>query len=166
MTIEELEKSIGSRLPDDYRGFLSAHDDSQLSCTQLFPFTEKTPFGDEGVLDELLTLEDLGSDRPVWIDDVGMLIIGDNLFGYPTYICLREPRVGHIFYYDIQQRSLWEDDQFDRMFENLADGIKEYLSMRSEARLPQKEDGFESFYHVANTFSEFQNLLRDEEIEE
>ena len=166
MTIEELENSIGSRLPDDYRSFLAAHDDSQLPCTQLFPFTEKTPFGDEGVLDELLTLEDLGSDRPVWIDDVGMLIIGDNLFGYPTYICLKAPRVGHIFYYYIQQRSLWEDDEFHRMFDNLADGIREYLRMRSDGRLPQKEDGFESFYHVANSFSEFQNVLRDEEIEE
>lgn len=166
MTIEELEKSIGSRLPNDYRIFLESHDDSQLPCTQLFPFTEKTPFGDEGMMDELLTLEDLGSDRPVWIEDVGMLIIGDNLFSYPTYICLSEPRVGHVFYYDIQQRSLWEDDQFSRMFQNLADGIKDYLKMRSGGLLPQKDDGFESLYHVANSFSEFQNLCRDEEIEE
>ena len=166
MTIEELERSIGSQVPNDYRSFLETHEDSQLPCTQLFPFTEKTPFGDEGVLDELLTLEDLGSDRPVWIDAVGMLIIGDNLFGYPTYICLREPRVGHVFYYDIQQRSHWEDEQFSRMFESLDEDIKEYLRLRSDGKLPQKENGFESFYHVASSFTEFQNLLRDEEIEE
>ena len=103
---------------------------------------------------------------PVWIDAVGMLIIGDNLFGYPTYICLREPRVGHVFYYDIQQRSHWEDEQFSRMFESLDEDIKEYLRLRSDGKLPQKENGFESFYHVASSFTEFQNLLRDEEIEE
>ena len=164
MTLDELEKSIGSKLPDDYREFLESHRESQLPCTKLFPFTEKTPIGEKGVLDELLTLDDLGSDRPVWIEDVGMLIIGDNLFGYPTYVCLKKPRVGHIFYFDLQQRSLWEDEQFYRMFENLADGIKDYLRMRSEGILPHKQEGFESFYHVANSFSEFQELLQDEEV--
>jgi hypothetical protein len=52
------------------------------------------------------------------------------------------------------------------MFENLADEIKDYLRMRAEGTLPQKKAGFESFYHVANSFSEFQGLLQDEEIEE
>jgi hypothetical protein len=166
MTLDDLEMSIGSKLPDDYREFLGTHRESQLPCTKVFPFTEKTPIGEKGVLDELLTLDDLGSNRPVWIEDIGMLIIGDNLFGYPTYVCLKEPWFGHIFYFDLQQRSLWEDEQFHRMFENLADEIKDYLRMRAEGTLPQKKAGFESFYHVANSFSEFQGLLQDEEIEE
>lgn len=166
MTLDDFETLLGAKLPDDYREFLKTHHESQLPCTKLFSFTEKTPIGEKGVLDELLTIDDLGSDRPVWIKDVGMVIIGDNLFGYPTCLCLKAPRVGQIFYFDIQQRCFWEDEQFYRMFENLADELKDYLRMRSEGVLPQKEEGLESFYHVASSFSEFQGLLQDEKIEE
>ena len=166
MTPEDIEELIGTKLPDDYRAFLSGHAESHFDVSKHYPITEKTPFGDTAVLDELATLKDFEKDGVNGFQDVSMLIIGSNLFGYPTCLCLSPERFGHIFYYDIQQRSLWEEDQFYSMFENLADEIKDYLKMRSDGKLPQKEEGFESFYHAANSFTEFMGLLKDEEIED
>lgn len=163
MTVEDIEERVGTKLPDDYRAFLSGHAESQFSVSQRYPLSERTPFGEFAILDELATLKDFEKDGVNGFQDVSMLIIGNNLFGYPTCLCLSAPRFGHVFYYDIQQRSLWEDDRFYSMFESLADTIKDYLRMRSNEELPEKEEGFESFYHAANSFTEFQSLLRDEE---
>ena len=163
MTFQELEQRIALKLPDDYRQFLEAHTESLLPTSQVFSLSEKTPFGESGVLDELNTLGSFANNGIRLFEDVRMLVIGDNLFGYPTCLCLKYPRHGHVFYFDIQQRSLWQDEQFYSMFENLAETVKDYLRMRSAQQLPRKEAGLESFYHVADSFSEFQGLLRDEE---
>ncbi len=165
MTIQELEERIGAELPEDYRRFLTEHSESLLPSTQRFPLAEKTPFGDAGLLDELATLGDFDSRGIFKFEDVGMIIIGNNLLGYPTCLCLKPLKAGHIFYYDIQQRSLWKDEQFYSTFKNLAETVRDYLRLRSDGLLPSKEEGFESFYYVASSFSEFQGLLTDEDFD-
>ncbi len=164
MSIAELEQQIGLKLPEDYRWFLEHHRDAYLPNTQVFPFAEQTPFGQTGALDELKTLESYKEDGVHLFEDVEMLIIGDNLFGYPTCLSLRSSSYGHIFYYDPQQRVSWPDSQFHSQFENLAESVKSYLVTRTAGELPSKEPGMESFYHAADSFSAFQALLKDDEL--
>jgi len=164
METADLEQRIGMKLPDDYRQFLEHHRDAFLPATQVFPFTEKTPFGETGMLDELKTLDCFNEDGIHLFEDVCMLIIGNNLLGYPTCLSLRPSSRGQVFYYDLQQRAFWPDSQFHSMFENLADSVKDYLEARSLGHLVSKEAGMESFYHVTDSFTAFQAMLQEEEV--
>ena len=155
MDVETLERQIGIQLPDDYRCHLSAATTFQLDATHWYRITERTPFGDKGGIDRLLTLKDFAKEGINGFPDVKMLIIGDNLFGYTTCICLDRARYGHVFYYDFEQRSLWAREQFFKMFPDLSEDIKQYIQDRDLGLLPKKQDGFESFYHTANSFSGF-----------
>lgn len=164
MSFTELEQRIGLKLPEDYRQFLEHHREAYLPNTKVFPLGEQTPIGETGVLDELKTLESFEEDGIHLFEDADMLIIGDNLFGCPTCLSLRTSSFGHIFYYDLQQRVFWPDSQFHSMFENLAESVTRYLESRAAGELPAKESGMESFYHVADSFSAFQALLKDDEL--
>ena len=164
MRTADLEQRIGLKLPDDYRQFLEHHRDAFLPGTLVFPFTEKTPFGETGMLDELKTLDCFNEDGIHLFEHVGMLIIGNNLLGYPTCLSLRPPSRGQVFYYDLQQRVFWPDSQFHSMSENLADSVKDYLQARSLGHLVSKDEGMESFYLVADSFSAFQAMLQEEEV--
>lgn len=165
MDVHTLENQIGKRLPEDYRNYLS--DGSfRLHGTHWYQISERTPFGEQGIIGRLLTLDDFANDGINGFPDEMMLIIGDNLFGYPTCICLNEARFGHVFYYDFEQRVFWPKEQFQSMFSNLADNITQYIYDRDAGLLPQKETGLECFYHAADSFSEFLAKLEPEDAEE
>ena len=165
MDVQALETQIGKRLPDDYRNHLS--DGSfRLNGTHWYSISERTPFGEKGGIDRLLTLDDFANDGINGFSDEMMLIIGDNLFGYATCICLNDARFGHVFYYDFEQRAFWPKEQFQAMFSNLADSISQYISDRDAGLLPQKELGLACFYHTANSFSDFLAKLEVEDAEE
>ena len=107
VTVEELEEQIGTRLPEDYRAFLAENDGFSLEESQTFPLTEKTPFGDSGILDKIFILDDFDRDGVRGFQDENMLIVGEDLlFGCLTCLCLCKSQFGHVFYYDIQQRCL------------------------------------------------------------
>jgi hypothetical protein len=65
------------------------------------------------------------------------------------------PDDGHVYFFDRDQRSLWPDDEFHRMFPGLHPRIKEYLAQRRAGQLPTKPDGYESLYLLGRRFSEF-----------
>ena len=163
MDVQTLENQIGKRLPGDYRKYLS-DGIFRLNGTHRYPISERTPFGEQGVIYRLLTLDDFANDGINGFPDEMMLIIGDNLFGYPTCICLNELRFGHVFYYDFEQRAFWPKEQFDSMFSILADEIAQYIRDRDAGLLPPKETGLESFYHAADSFSEFLTKLNCHEV--
>jgi len=165
MTLEELQEWIGFTLPADYQDFLSSPSPLQLEVTHWYPISEPTPFGEHGGIDTLYNLEHFADTGINGFADVAMLIIGGSVFGYPTCMCLAPNRFGHMYYYDFQQRSLWPDSQFHSMFKGLSGSILQYLVMRKARTLHKKEEGFESFYRAADSFTEFLSLLKPETID-
>lgn len=165
MDVHSLENQIGRKLPEDYSNYLS--DGSfRLDGTHWYQISERTPFGEQGGIYRLFTLDDFANDGINGFPDEMMLIIGDNLFGYATCICLHEVRFGHVFYYDFEQRAFWSKENFRSMFSNLDDNIVQFIRDRDAGLLPPKETGLESFYHAADSFSEFLAKLEPEDTDE
>lgn len=86
MDVKTLETKIGKRLPEDYRSYLSDRS-FRLNGTHWYQITERTPFGEQGSIERLLTLDDFANGGINGFPDRMMLIIGDDLFGYATCIC-------------------------------------------------------------------------------
>ena len=165
MGVEALEAEIGTRLPEDYRRFLSDRT-FEIDGTHWFQITERTPFGEQGGINQLFSLDDFSNDGIRGFPDQQMLIIGSSLLGYPTCLCIGEDRFGHVFYYDFEERIDWSQAEFEGMFPNLVEDIRNFIDDRDAGSLPQKPPGYENFYHAADSFSEFLTKLERETYEE
>lgn len=151
--LEELESAVGT-LPSDYKAFIRAGDFSRIPGPDgvSFSLLEPDPFGGGGVLEFFLepNPREIG-----YFEDVQMLVIGSNTFDYPVCMSLQEECRGSLYYYDHEQRALRDDAWFRMMFENLAPSIERYLEQRREGNVPPKAEGMESFYKIAESFSDF-----------
>jgi hypothetical protein len=158
--IRQFEDYIGAALPDDYRSFLSHHSGVWVSAT--CPISEPTPFGDEATietfygfmsderrLDDLYYNSDLFEGAPVAIP------IAEGGFGSRIFLFVSGELAGGVYFYDGENRCFWPDDQFYSMYENLSFKIQAYLDLRKNGELPQKPEGMENFYRVADDFTSF-----------
>jgi hypothetical protein len=57
----------------------------------------------------------------------------------------------------VEQRYFWPDKEFHERFTTLAPELKEWLRKRKARQLPAKRKGYENFYHIADSFTEFFN---------
>jgi len=93
--VQELERRLGFRLPDIYRRFLEAHNDSLLDSALAFDAPRS------GVVDELLTAEQLlenASHDRIGIPEKSLLHIGGNLLGGYLYLKVAEDSFGEVHY--------------------------------------------------------------------
>jgi hypothetical protein len=65
------------------------------------------------------------------------------------------PDEGQVYFLDADQRSLWPDEEFPRMFPGLHPDIQEWLERRRAGQMPPKLVGYESLYLLGRGFNEF-----------
>ena len=161
MSYQEIEKLIGRDLPESLKKYLDSLDNEMLSPSYSFPVKEPSPFG-EAVIEcaFLPTLDYLNNDE---FFEMGMLCIGNNLFGNGIYLSVREKDFGYVYYWDHDYRCFWDDETFYKMFPNLAGEIVDYLGKRKNGQVPTKEEDYESFYLAAETFEEFIEIMKPQE---
>jgi hypothetical protein len=155
--IEALEAEIGVSLPARYREFLSKcggwwHD---VCC----PCREPTPF-DEHVI---TGFHDAGEVRGL-LDSMiiprNMVAISYGHFGMYTCLSFAGIDRGSVYALDSEFRVDWSDEEFYQRFNAMADGIREYLELRRDDRLPEKPVGYDSLYLLAEDFDEFLSSCR------
>ena len=158
--IAGFEAEIGTKLPDDYRVFLGEYSGMriELEC----PVSEPTPFGDQASIETFYGFFDSGhgynslNENSALSDGAPTLIpIASGYFGSQVFLFVSGKLEGQDYFRDGQGRAAWPDDQFERMFSNLAPDIKSYLKLRQEGGLPDKAGEFLHFYKLANTFTEY-----------
>jgi hypothetical protein len=66
---------------------------------------------------------------------------------------------GHVYFLDADQRALWPDEEFRRMFTALHPSIEEWLARRRAGQLPAKPEGYECLFLLARGFNEFVERL-------
>lgn len=161
--IDAFEQHIGAELPADYRMFLAAHAATSVSAT--CPIFEPSPCGQEAVVERFYGFLDdtcYGSLDEVSDDAEGapvVIPIGEGGFGSQLFLILAGELCGNVFFYDAQQRFFWPDEQFHSMYSNLHPDIGEYLRLRAANELPDKPEGMENFYLIANSFTAFVRTL-------
>lgn len=146
--IEALEACLPRRLPEDYRKFLISpgEDDTEF----LFPIRVPNPLANCGIT-RLMPVSELDA----YDHDNQFLRIGNDMMSNGLFLSLRDPDLGSIWFFDAQQRECWQDERFYEMFANIAPEIEEYLQARQDGALPDKEAAMYSYYHVADSFTEF-----------
>ncbi|MCO7226696.1 SMI1/KNR4 family protein [Pleionea sp. CnH1-48] len=151
--LKEIESIIGKALPIEFKTYVNKLEDDWLEPSYSFPLKEPTPFG-SGVIESLFVpvAEYLAEDE---FFELGMLCIGNNMFGCGVYLSMREEDFGAVYYWDHEQRCFWEDEVFYRMFPNLSEGIANYLELRKKRKVLQEGESLVSFYKAADSFVEF-----------
>jgi hypothetical protein len=93
--IEDLEKRIGKRFPEDYRAFLLGHENHLLDHPIIFLSPRS------GMVDMILTAEDIlenDEKKRIGIAERSLLHIGGNLLGGYLYLDLSDSGFGQIHY--------------------------------------------------------------------
>ncbi|MDY3560600.1 SMI1/KNR4 family protein [Gemmata sp. JC673] len=164
--VTEFEREYGLRLPAEYRQFLLAFGgwSGSATCDFLEPLT---PLGTGAWIDLFY-----GRMVPEYeVYDVRWAT--GSVGGAPDFVavaaggangCMVVVRCGgrddgHVYFFDRDQRALWADDEFTRMFPGLHPQIEAYLARRRAGQLPAKPDGYESLYLLARGFNEFVERL-------
>jgi hypothetical protein len=162
--INGFEKEFKCKLPPDFIDFLQKYGGSHLSAA--IEILEPNPFGNrvnidtifrfsnDEALDELRENTIIGDGFPVAIP------FADDLNGNWFYLYLgHENTESKVFFFDIQNRFYWSDEQFHHMFENLAPEIVSFLDKRKKNLIPKKKDAFNNFYLVGETMAQFMGNL-------
>ena len=151
--IKEIELLIGKKLPSALKDYFQSSKCGGYS----FPLKEPTPFGD-GIIEDmfLLNSEDLKDDE---FFEMGMMWMGENVFGDGLFFSFREKDFASIYYFEHDNRCFWKDELFYETFPNLSDGIVKYLQKRRDGEVPEKEEGYENFYLISDSFEEFISLV-------
>jgi hypothetical protein len=147
-------------LPKSYADFLAAHGGLWISAT--CPIQEPCPCGTATCIQSFYGFmtpdrknADIRWQTKLLHGAPAIIPIADGPFG--SMLCLKceGDDYGAVYLFDGEQRCFWPDEQFHRMFENLAPEIAEYLELRERGELPEKPPGYENFYRVADSFEEF-----------
>lgn len=172
--IKKFEKKFGLKLPEDYRLFLL--NNAGKSGSAVCPFKEPTPMGSEALINNFYGFSSQSYENifemTKLIDGYPVVIaLGSNDMGSMFWYICQGARAGQVVMHDGDCRSSWTDERFFKMFSNLAPEIKEYLELRKESKLPQKEEGFEHIYLLADSFSEFienlnENVIKSDDLDD
>ena len=167
--IAEFEDHIGVKLPSDYRDFLSQFGGTWTNA--LASIHEPTPFGTQATIEsfygfftqkykscDLHRQCELADGAPVAIPFSG------GAFGCQTFLIGEDNRKvgvsrGQIYFWDCDNRSAWPDEMFKQRFSSIAPEIETYLEQRRIGALPDKSDALSDFYFIADSFSQFFELL-------
>ncbi|MBX9622943.1 MAG: SMI1/KNR4 family protein [Gemmataceae bacterium] len=166
------ERDYGLRLPAEYRAFLLAFGGWNGSATCDF-LEQPTPNGTGAWVD--LFYGRMAPEREVYdirwaTDSVGgapafVAVASGGMNGCMIAVRCGGPDDGHVYHFDRDQRSLWPDDEFRRMFPALDPSIEEWLERRRAGQLPPKPEGYESLYLLARGFNEFIDRLQPTDLD-
>lgn len=164
--IFEFENEFKCTLPELFKSFLQKYGAKLLYAE--ISLLEPTPFG-QVALPEIIfgffnnrnTTHDIRRNTQIsegW--PVAIPFAADG-FGNWFYLYLGSDNTqSKVYFYDIQNRAAWSDEQFHALFQRLDPEIINYLELRTQAKLPRKEEGLEDFYLVSETFLDFINGLK------
>lgn len=159
--INNFETRFECRLPQVFKDFLFKYGDAFVQTS--ISILEPNPLADEVVLDfffgfgedeNITENTDIADGFPVAIPFAG------DMMGNWFYLYLgHSQKESKVFFHDNQQRFYWSDEEFYSRFENIAPEIESYLTKRRAGQLPEKEEKFDNFYVLSETFEDFlQNL--------
>lgn len=165
--VAEFEREYGLRLPAEYRAFLLAFGGWTGNATCDF-LGQPTPLGSGAWIDLFygrMVPEYEVYDLRWATDSVGgapafVAVASGGMNGCMVVVRCGGPDEGHVYFFDRDQRSLWPDEEFRRMFSALHPSIEDYLAKRRAGQLAPKPDGYESLYLLARGFNEFIDRLR------
>jgi hypothetical protein len=163
--VAQFEKRFSVSLPPDYREFLLRHAGEVSYSNVVCPVQERTPFGSEACIDSFY-----GFGPPERADNIteatevmdgapSIIMIGGDLMGNLVALKCDGGDTGCVYFFDHEGRSEWTDEMFHEMFRNLAEEVKQYLQLRKQNELPRKPRGYEHFYLLARSFTEFMDAL-------
>lgn len=160
--VSEFERENRLRLPSEYRDFLLAFGGwtGDATCGFLEPWT---PLGSGAWIDLFygrMVPEYQVYDIRWATEAVGgapdfAAVASGGMNGCQVMIRCGGPDDGFVYFLDADQRSLWPDEDFRRMFPGLDPLIEDYLSRRRAGQLPTKPEGYESRYLLGRGFNEF-----------
>jgi hypothetical protein len=175
--VAQFEELFSVSLPPDYREFLIRHGGKvSYGGNPICPVQEVTPFGSEACVNSFY-----GFGPPERVDNIiaatklmqgapSFIVIGCDLMGNYVELKCDGRDVGHVYTFDHEGRSGWTDEMFYEMFPKLGGDVKQYLEMRKKGKLPRKAKGYEHWYRLGRSFTEFIECLKagpgesDEEI--
>jgi hypothetical protein len=164
--VAAFERDLELRLPAEYRHFLLEFGGwrGSATCRFLEPWT---PLGSGAWID--LFYGHMAPEYEVYdirwatesIDGgpAFAAVASGGMNGCQAVVRCGGPDDGAVYFLDVDQRSLWPDEEFRRMFPGLDPLIAEYLERRRANRLPAKPEGHESLYVLARGFNEFVERL-------
>lgn len=160
------EREYGLQLPTEYRAFLLAFSGWAGSATCDF-LEQPTPLGDGGwiglfygnTVPEYHVYDIRWATNSVGGAPAFVAVATGGMNGCMVVIRCGSQDDGYVYFLDADQRSLWADEDFHRMFPGLDTRIKEYLAQRRVKELPSKPEGYESLYLMARGFNEFIDRL-------
>ena len=163
--IEAFEREFGIELPQDYRTFLAEHGGVWVSA--LAPIVEPTPCGQNATIESFYGFIDgkpkscdlriqcnLAEGAPVAIPIAGGAF-GSQVFLFTSNRERLGIDHGAIYFWDCDNRSAWRDEMFHKNFPNMAPGLKHYIELRRDNKLPSKDDAMRDFYRIAASFTDF-----------
>lgn len=146
--VAEFEREYALRLPAEYRAFLLAFGGWTGSAVCDF-LEQPTPLGAGAWVD--LFYGRMVPEYEVYdvrwaTDSVGgapgfVAVASGGMNGQVVVVRCGGPDDGHVYFFDRDQRSLWPDDEFRRMFPGLDPLIVEYLEQRRSGLPPAKPEG-------------------------
>jgi hypothetical protein len=164
--VAEFERDRDLRLPTEYRAFLLAFGGwtGSASCDFL---EQPTPNGTAASIDlfyghmvpeyevyDIRWTTDSFGDSPRFV-----AVAAGGMNGCVVVVRCGGADDGHVYFLDADQRSLWPDEEFRRMFTALHPSIERWLEVRRAGQLPAKPEGYESLYLLARGFNEFIDRL-------
>ena len=168
--ISEFEKEFGGPLPIEYKDFLKKYGSSFVSAS--INIEEPNPFGGGTIVDFFYGFNkdkesyDIRDQNEMAQASPFAVPIAGNLFGGQFLMLCQGEDAGKVLFFDIEQRALWPDEQFYEMFENLSPEIETYLEQRRNGEIPEKEEGYESFYLVGSSLDDFLEKLEKVDYDE
>lgn len=165
--VTQFESELRFRLPKEYRNFLLEFGGWTGSATCDF-LEQPTPLGTGCCID--LFYGHMVPEYEVYdvrwaTDSIGgapdfVAVAAGGMNGCMAVVRCGGPDEGHVYFLDRDQRSLWPDEEFHRMFPGLHPSIQEYLKGRKARKLLSKPEGYESLYLLARGFDEFVERLK------
>jgi hypothetical protein len=160
--VGEFERDYRLRLPAEYRAFLLECGGWTGSAT--CEFVERpTPLGSGTWIDlfygrmvpeyevyDVRWATDSIGDAPSFV-----AVASGGMNGSMVVVRCGGADDGYVYFMDADQRSLWPDEVYRRMFPGLAPEIAGYLDRRRAGQLPPKLEGYESLYLLGHGFEEF-----------
>ncbi len=160
--VAEFERERGLRLPAEYRAFLLAFGGWTGSATCDF-LEQPTPNGTGAWIDMFYgrmvpkyEVYDIRWATDSLGDSPGFAVVASGgMNGCVVIVRCGGPDDGHVYFLDADQRSLWSDEEFRRMFTALDPVIEQWLEQRRAGQLPAKLPGYDCLYLLARGFTEF-----------